>query len=328
MVVQNVAFMDAGYDWSHANLHWPDIPVEERMEKATRWAAQAETTQWHRRVGSTYLALGMHNQALRHYDMALQMDQNSVKTCSRIAYCLYKDGRFHDALEQALECAAIEKRDMGKFSLQERKNTIWWLYRNYLLIAKCSYHTGDMHLTHEYFGKAILTAADADLSPSESLEPETGYFEVLAAENLHDKMVELAKDMSVQASRSEHGQSRFVDLLLEQHNTPLVLDWIPKAASKTGQVEFLLERLEAAIAVADRTSDSLRFLYLRLALGTTYAYNRDVDEAIIVLEQISLLEARPRGAITTRQAHAASFQKLAALYKQKALHAGLGTLDA
>lgn len=329
-IVQNVALVDGGYDWSHANLHWPDISVEERVAKATRWAGQLETAHWHRRVGSTYLTLRMHTQALQHYDAALKMDRNSVETCSRIAYCLYRDGQYHDALEQALECAAIEERDMRKGGLSEQtlKNIKWRLYRDYLLIAQCSYATGDVDITHEYFRKAIASAVDADLSPAESLEPETGYLEVLAAENLHEQVIELARDMSVQTARSEYGQGRFVDLLLGQHNTRLVLDWIPKAASKTGHLDFLLERLDQAISIAIRTSDSLRHLYLRLALGTAYAYNRDVDDAIFVFEDISLPESRPRGTITTRQAHAASFQKLAALYKQKALQAGLKSGDA
>ncbi|EQK98368.1 NACHT and TPR domain protein [Ophiocordyceps sinensis CO18] len=313
-IVQNVAFMDAGLDWSHANLHWASISVEERVAKATQWAGQPETTHWHRRVGSTFLTLRMHTQALRHYDAALKMDKNSAETCSRIAYCLYEDGRYHDALEQALECAAVEERDIRKGGLEgpTLKNIKWRLYRDYLLVAQ---------------PLGAPRAADAALGPSESLEPETDYLEVLAAENLHEQMVKLAKEMSVQTTRSEHGQSRFVDLLLEQHSTLLVLDWMPKSASKTGQLEFLLERLEQAIGIADDMSDSLRFLYLRLALGTAYAYNRDIDDAIFVFEQISLLESRPRGAITTRQAHAASFQKLAALYKQKALHAGLKSPD-
>ncbi|PHH90061.1 hypothetical protein CDD83_4633 [Cordyceps sp. RAO-2017] len=329
-IVQNVAFMDAGYDWSHANIHWPDIPVEDRIRKATQWAAQPETTHWHRRVGSTYLTLGMHDHALRHYDAALKMDKNSVETCSRIAFCLYKDGQYHSALEQAVECAAIEERDLRNGGLEgpALRNTKWRLYRDYLLIAQCSYQTGNEDLSHEHFRKAIASAAEADLSPSESLEAETGYLEVLAAENLHARVVELAMAMSKQTSRNPHSDGRLVDLLLEQHNSLLVLDWIPKAAGKLGQDDFLLDELERALALANGASDSLRLLYLRLALGNTYAYCRRVDDAIFVFEQISLFEARPRGTIPTRRAHAASFQKLAALYKQKALHAGLQSAEA
>ncbi|KJZ73399.1 hypothetical protein HIM_07193 [Hirsutella minnesotensis 3608] len=324
-IVQNVAFMDSGYEWSHASLHWPDISVEKRMATAAEWAAQPQIAHWHRRIGSTYLPLHMHGHALQHYDAALKLDRNSVETCSRIAYCLFKDGRYNDAREQALECAAIEQRDIAKGSLAQSalRDAKYRLYRDYFLIAQCSYQTGNVESSHEYFRKAIDSAPEADLSADQSLEAETVYFQVLAAENLHSEMMDLAKEMSVQGSRDEAHSDRFVDLLLEQFKMPLVLDWLPKAASKTGELEFLHARLEQAIGKADNMRDSLKLLYLRLALGTAFAYNRDLDEAIYMFEQVSLQESRPRGNIPTRQAHAASFQKLAALYKQKALHTGL-----
>lgn len=329
-IVQNVAFMDAGYEWSHANVHWPDISIEERVAKATGWAAHPETAHWHRRVGSTYLTLGMHTDALKHYDAALKMDHNSVETSGRIAYCLFREKRYGAALEQALECAAIEELDAQDAALREPalRNSRWRLYKDYYLVAQCSYHTGKVDLAHEYFHKAIKSAADADLSQSEFLEPETGYLEVLAAESLDSEVMELVEEMSRHVTGNKHGQSRFVELLLEKHNSPLVMDWIPKAASKTGKSEFLLERLELAMNIADTMRYSLAVLCLRLAVGTTCAYSRNVDEAMLTFEQISLLEYRPRGSIPTRLAYAASFQKLAALYKQKALHGGLETPEA
>ncbi|RCI11035.1 hypothetical protein L249_5184 [Ophiocordyceps polyrhachis-furcata BCC 54312] len=319
-IVQSVAFLDAGYGWSQSSTH----TVEERMARATSWAAQEETAHWHRRVGSTYLMMGFADDALRHYDAALQMDQNSVETSSRIAYCLYKDGRYHDALEKSVECAAMEERDIrdGRLSRAEQRNSRWRLYRDYLIIAKCAHQTGNAEYTHAFFAKAMAAAGDAGLSPAESLEAEVGYLEALAADSLHGQMVALAKDMAAQASRNDHGKGRFADLLLEHHSSDLVLDWMPKAACKAGQLAFFLDQAGRALEVADSMSDSTRGLYLRLALGTGYAYDGDGDEAMAIFEHISLLEARPRGTIATRRAHAVSFQKLAGLYKQRALWAG------
>ncbi|RDA91374.1 hypothetical protein CP533_0029, partial [Ophiocordyceps camponoti-saundersi (nom. inval.)] len=319
-IVQSVAFLDAGYGWSQGNTH----AVKERMARATSWAAQVETAHWHRRVGSTYLMMGFADDALRHYDAALTMDRNSVETSSRIAYCLYKDGRFHDALEKSVECAAMEERDIrdGRLSRTELRNSRWRLYRDYLVIAKCAHQTGNVEYTHAFFAKAMTAAGDAGLSPSESLEAEADYLEALAADNLHGQMVALAKDMAAQTSRNDHGKGRFVDLLLEHDSSDLVLDWMPKAACKAGQLAFFLDQAGRALEVADSMSDSTRALYLRLALGTGYTYNGDADKAMAVFEHISLLEARPRGTIATRRAHAVSFQKLAGLYKQKALRAG------
>ncbi|PFH62147.1 hypothetical protein XA68_14816 [Ophiocordyceps unilateralis] len=324
-IVQSVAFMEAGYDWAHSSMH----TVEERMAQATSWAAQKETAHWHRRVGNTYLMMGFTDEALRHYDAALERDKNNIETRSRIAYCLYKDGKYHDALDQSAECAAMEERDIrdGRLSQAELGHSRWRLYRDYLVIAKCAHETGDEERTHIFFAKAMAAAGDAGLSLSESLEAEAGYLEALAAENQHRQMVALATDMAAQTSRNDHGQGRFADLLLEHHDTDLVLDWMPKAACKAGQLDFLLEQAGHALEVADSMSDSTRALYLRLALGTAYAYNGEADEAMAVFEHISLLEARPRGNIATRRAHAASFQKLAGLYKHKALQAGLKTVE-
>ena len=329
-IVQNVAFMDAGYEWSHANAHWPDISIEERMVKATSWAAHPVTAHWNRRVGSTYVTLGLHTDALKHYDAALKMDHNSVETSGRIAYCLFQEKKYGAALEQALECAAIEERDIQGTTLRgpALRSSRWRLYKDYYLVAQCSYHNGKVELSHEYFHKAIKSAADANLSKSEFLEPETGYLEVLAAENLYSKAMELAEEMSGQPTGKNALQSRFIDFLLENYNSPLVMDWIPKAASKTGKSAFLLERLELARSIAETMCSPLTVLCLRLALGTTYAFSRNTNNAISTFEQISLLEYRPRGNIPTRLAYAASFQKLAALYKQKTLHAGLETGEA
>lgn len=326
-IVQSVAYMEAGYDWAHGN---GEHTVQQRMERATSWAAQEETAHWHRRVGSTYLMMGLTDEALRHYDAALAMDQNKVETRSRIAYCLYKDGRYRDALEQSAECVAVEERDVrdGRLSSTELRDSRWRLYRNYLVMANCAHRTGDEERTHAFFAKAMAASGDAGLGPSESLEAEAGYLEALADDNRHGQMVALARRMAAQPSVTGHDRGRFADLLLERHDSDLVLDWLPKAACKARELVFLVEQAGHALEVADGLSDSTRALYLRLALGTAYAYNGDADEALALFEHMCLLEARPRGTIATRRAHAASFQKLAGLYKHKALRAGLRTVEA
>lgn len=324
-IVQNLASMDAGYDWSHANIHWPDIAVSERLAKATAWAAQPQTAHWHRRVGSTFLTMGMHIEALKHYDAALRMDDNSLETSGRIAFCLYQDGRYGTALDRALECATAEEGNIrsGAVKGDALAKSRWRLYKDCLLIAQCAYRTDRVDISHEYFRKAIDNAAGVDLEDDEFLEPETGYFEVLASENLHGEIMALAEEMAKQTTNTRYGRTRLVDLLLMRYWTLLVMDWLPKAAAKTGKAEFLLSALAVAIDVADvELRDTLVVLYLRLADGTVFEYSRDVDKAIAALEQIALQEYRPRGSITTRQAYAAAFQKLATLYRQKVLDVG------
>ncbi|PHH64287.1 hypothetical protein CDD81_4771 [Ophiocordyceps australis] len=324
-IVQNVACMNAGYKWSHAKLHWSAISIQERFAKATKWADQPETAHWHTRLASAYATLKMHSEALKHYDIALEMDPGSVETCSRKASCLFQDRQDGNALSQVIECIAMEERKLqnGGLVADDLKISRLRLYKNYYLAAQCSYRVGKVDQAHVYFRSAIDSAPNAELDSSQVLEPEKGYLEVLAGENLYDRVMDLVGYMSQQCKKTIYGPNRFVDLLLDGYNSRLVMDWIPKAASTTSRTAFLVAQLCEAIDQADSMRDSLRHLYLRLALGMTHAYNRHLDTAIAIFEQISLVECRPRGTISTRQAYAASFQNLAALYREKALHLGL-----
>lgn len=328
-IVQTMAYMDEGYSWSHSNVHWSEFPVEKRIAKAAEWANCTQTAHWHRRVGSTYLVQGLHSKALSHYYQALEVDHNRIESCGRIAFCLSKDKRYEDALRQALECAAMEDEYLrGDPQGAALSRSRWRLYKDHHLIARCYYQIGKIEESLEYFRKAMISATSADLSPSENFESEIGYLEVLAAENRHKDMMDLLQAMSLQESATKHKQSRLLDLLLHGYNRQLVMDWIPKAASKVKQVDFFVEQLEQTIGTADKMRHPLRILYLRLSMGATCTYNRETDIAISLFEQISLIEYRPRGNIPTRQGHAVSFQRLAALYKERVLHAGLKTTDA
>ncbi|KAL7945000.1 hypothetical protein V8C42DRAFT_324282 [Trichoderma barbatum] len=329
-IVQNVAFMSEERPWSQAQTRWTETPVRERVLKAIQWANYPETTHWHRRLGSTYLMLGLHSDALTHYNKALELDHNSVGTAGRIAYCLSKHGLYGEALAQALKCAEIEEKSIRNGTLQGYALTScrWRLYKDYLLIARCSYLTGETAPALEYFRNAIDSAPAANLNSVEHFEAEIGYLEMLAAENLHPEMMILLHEMAKKATSKERETNLLTDLLLENCDKPLAMEWIPKAACKTGEVEFILHQYEVAIETAHTIRNQMGVLYLRLAYGNTCAYNRDLDTSIEIFEQISLIEYRPRGNVPTRHGHATSFQKLSALYKQKILQVDLTSPEA
>lgn len=330
-IVQSMAFMDAGYKWSDSQRHWADIPITKRITKAIEWASFPKTAHWYRRIGSTFLTSGMHEEALENYHEALQLDSYSVETMGRKAFCLSKDKQYDEALQLALKCEAAESKLISNGGISEEKLAAskWRLYKDHFLIAQCYYRVGDVDRSVDYFHKAVESAGEAHLGHSERFEPVIGFLEVLAAENRNVDMMKLIQDISLQASGPDKEQSRLVDLLLSQHSKALVMDWIPKAACKANQAEFLIERLEMAIDFAHTCRDALKELYLRLVLGTTLIYSRNaVDAAIEIFERISLVEYRPRGNVPTRQAHAISFQKLASLYKGMVLQAGIHTPEA
>ncbi|KAK5993054.1 hypothetical protein PT974_06482 [Cladobotryum mycophilum] len=320
-IVQNMALMDAGHGWSEAGAMWKDLAIQERMSKATEWANYPKTAHWYLRIGSTYLMLGMYANALEHYQEALELQKDSVQIAGRIAFCYSKYGQFSKALDQALRCAEIEKKSLSDGKLQgfALNSCKWRLYKDYLLVARCYYRTGEVDAARGYFLKAVESAADVDLGPLEYCEVETEYIGMLAAENLHDDMMNLISKMASQSIGSTNGKSRLIDLFLDHYTKPLVLDWIPKAACKAGKADFILDQLEVAINLAQAIRDPIAVLYLRIAYGITCAYHRDIDGAIKLFEKISLDEYRPRGNVPTRQGHALSFQKLANLYKQKVL---------
>ena len=329
-IVQSVACLSDTCSWSDSGRQWSVETTLDRIAKAAEWAKMPETAHWHRRVGSTFLILGLYSEALRHYDEALDMDSaNAVLTNGRIAFCLTKDKRWGEALDRALDCAAMEEQDIssGKHKGPALTRSRWRLYKDYFLIAQCYYELRELDNSLKYFRIAVESSQGAKLSISEMFEPHIGYLDVLAAENRHDDVVQLLQTMATQQPRRKHSRDAFVDLLLDQYNKPLVMDWIPRAACRAGAVDFLFEGLEAALTTTVTTRDPLRSLFLRLSLGALCTYARRTDDAIGIYENISLLEYRPRGNVPTRQGHAISFQKLASLYKQKVLQAGLKTAD-
>jgi tetratricopeptide (TPR) repeat protein len=330
-IVQSIAFVDAGYTWSDSQCHWTDIPITERIARATEWAQCERNAHWYRRVGSTYLTAGMHETALENYNEALKRDSDSVEPAGRKAYCLFKDNRYDEALQLALKCEETESKLIagGRLSESGLVASKWRLYKDHVLVAQCYYRLSEVDRSVEYFHKAMGSAEETKLDYSDRFEAAIGFLEVLAAENRYSDIMKVVHGISLHASSPGKEGSRLVDFLLAQHSNALVMEWLPKAACKADQVDFLIERLEMAIDAAHARRDALKELYLRLALGTTLIHSRKaVDEAIQVFEQISLVEYRPRGNFPTRQAHAVSFQRLASLYKNMVLRAGIRSPEA
>ncbi|KAJ6781465.1 hypothetical protein PWT90_02669 [Aphanocladium album] len=329
-IVQSAALMASGYRNSASGKHWLELSLDDRIQKAYEWAGYPETGVWNRRIGSTYLTLGRHDDALKRYNKALEMDQNKLLTYGRIAYCLSKDSRYEDALQMALECVVLEERAAtdGKFIADAIQRSKWRLYKDYYLIARCYYHTSQVEESLVYYRKAMDAAAAVKLNPSEQFQSEIGYLETLYNENLHLEMMQIVEQMSFQITKKTKGENRLVEMLLGQANKRLVLDWIPKAAATTGKTEPMLELLEMSIATAHDLRDQVVVLYLRLAYGALCAYGHLTEDATQLFERISLVEYRPRGTIVIRQAHAVSFQRLAALYKRQLLHDGIKSDEA
>lgn len=326
-IVQNLAFMDCGHSWSDSQRHWADIPFTERIKQALEWAQIKTSAHYFRRVGGTFLGAGLYNPALQQYNEALKLDPNNVETSGRKAYCLWKGERWDDALQLAKECESIEKKSIADEKLDKAQLAAsrWRLYKDQMIVADCSYHLFDVNTSIAYYHEAMNSAAEADVQGAERFDAEIGLLDVLADENRHADMMTLLEDLSLHRAGRRHELSQLIDLLLNLYNRPLLMDSIPKAACTQKKSDFLLDRLEICIDVADTWRDPLKALYLRIVYGTTLMYARRLEEALRIFEKISLEEYRPRGNVATRQAHALSFQRLATLYRGKVLHAGVSS---
>ncbi|KAF4120891.1 TPR protein [Geosmithia morbida] len=324
-IVQSISYLDAGHKWSESQHHWAGVPVQERINNATEWSQYPKTAHWFRRVGSTYLTLNIHKEALAHYTEGLKLQPDNAEIAGPKAYCLLKDKSYSEALELGLRCEAMELKLMaeGNLSGSALSTSKWRLYKDYSVIALAYSLTGNVDKSIEYFRKALDSADEADMRYQERFEPVIGFLGVLSTHDRHAEIMEVIKDLSLHASGPHKESSRLVEFLLSEHDTSLVLESIPKAACRDGQVEFLVERLQIALKIAHDKRDVPKGLFLRIALGVTLMYQRETDAAIEIFERISLIEYRSRGNVPTRRAHAISFQKLASLYKDMALQAGL-----
>lgn len=329
-IVQSLAFMDRGHSWADSQRHWADIPVTERVKQALDWAQIKTSAHYYRRVGGTFLGAGLYNDALQQYNEALKIDANNVETSGRKAYCLWRDEQWENALKLAKECEATEKKSIadGKLPVAQLSGSKWRLYKDQIIVADSSYHLGDVNTAITYYHEAIKSAADAEVQGAERFEAETGLLDVLADENRHADMMKLLDDMSLLRVGRSHERSQLANLILNLYNKPLLMECIPRAACTQNKSDFLLDRLEICIDVADGLRDPLKALYLRITYGTTLMYARRLEDALEVFEQISLVEYRPRGNVAARHAHALSFQRLAALYREKILHAGVSSAAA
>lgn len=324
-IVQSVALRAAGYAWQDEGDHWLEVDLDTRITKSIEWANYRQSGHWNRRIGSTYLTLGRHNQALAFFEQALLFDGDKEQCLGRIGWCLFLDGRAAEALGPVMDAVNIEELNLAeqRYSGARMERCKWRLYKNYYLAAQCYHATYQTQMAMKYFNKAIRASTSVVLNQNELFESEISYLEALSDENLFHDMMAVLQDMSLAVTKKTKGPSRLIELMLNQNNKRLVLDQIPKAASKTNKTSFMLEVLGDAIAAAHDMREEVVMLYLRLAYGTLCVHSYRLTDAMTVFEQISLVEARARGNVVTRQGHAIAFQKLASLYKGQLLHNGI-----
>ncbi|KAF0317299.1 hypothetical protein K4K61_000223 [Colletotrichum sp. SAR11_59] len=316
-VVQSLPLLEEGKPWSYSELHWQDVKVEERIQRATDWANHPKTGHWYRRIGSTLLNLGEHKKALEYFENALNIDSNIVESCGRMGLCHAMSGNFEKALKLHLMCEVVEQDHIAKGYYktdQEIKNSKWRLYKNQAQIAECYNRMGRVESAIAYCRKAIRNAYDTP-----EFEPEAAYMRVLAENNRVTEMIGLFDELD--GRYTERGNSRFVLFLLSQIPDPSIRDWFPQAAARTGKTEVLAERYAFAIQSAHDAQDSRKAFYLRNSLGNVYMAAQQYDNAIGIQESICFHDYKARGSLAVRIEYIASFKQLARAYLLKALEA-------
>lgn len=325
-IIHSVAYIQDGHTWCDSDSQWASIPPRVRMRRALKWADIPKSAHWLRRVGSTYLNLGLHDEALKHFDEALPLDGDMVETCGRIAYCYMINKQYERALVKNLMCETLEERliSEGRFQTPREKDfSRWRLYTNRLQIGKCYHKLGRISESLKYYQKAIRSSYDP-----EKFEPEEAYLEVLGAHNQHGLIMELLDYMDGQPGKAK-GQSRLIDFLVEQASGTADLEWvIPKTACIRRRTDFMAERYRAAIAVVASRQDTAAQLNLRLSLASLKFFSRDYDAAIEIHEEISAIGGHPRGSVLVRTLHTLSLRSRALVYKQMMITAGVTSPEA
>ncbi|ROT37793.1 NACHT and TPR domain-containing protein [Sodiomyces alkalinus F11] len=321
-VVQSLAMMDRGAKWSDSVYHWEDVPAETRVQRAALWSRQPKTGHLYRRIGSTLLTLGHHNQALLNFDRAMELDRNIVETCGRIGVCYYMAGNYKKALNLHLMSNVVEEKNLREKKYkthQEYTTARWRFYKNLYQIAQCYRKLGRVESAVTYCCEAIKHAYDCP-----AFEPEAALMMILAENNRVAEITRLLDELDERYT--ENGYSRLVYFLLDQIPSDATRDWIPDAAARTNRTARIARRYQAAIKIAQEEINSRKEYYLRNALGRVYMSAEEYDKAIIIQEAICFQEYRPRGSIAVRVEYASSFRNLASLYYLKALQEGDGSL--
>lgn len=325
-IVHSVAYIQDGHSWCDSDSKWSTIPPRVRMRRALKWAKIPESGHWLRRVGSTYLNLGLHDEALKHYNQALPLDGDMVETCGRIAHCYMINKQYDRALVKHLMCETLENRLIteGRFTTAREKNfSKWRLYTNRLQIAKCYNKLGRIGDSLKYYQKAITSSYEP-----EKFEPEEAYLEVLGAYNQHGLIMDLLDWMDAQSGKAA-GQSRLIDFLVEQASGTADLEWvIPKTACIRRRHDFMAEKYRAAIDVVTSRQNTAAQLNLRLSLANLMFFSRDYDAAIDIHEEISEIGGHPRGSVLVKTLHTLSLRSRALVYKQMVISAGVTSPEA
>ena len=209
-IVSSIAYLANDSTWSKSSEYWSKETINQRMTLARNWAGYPYTAHWHRRVGSTYLMLKQHSNALNHFYESLKFDPNSTETSGRVAYCLYMNRRYDTALEEALKCVKIEEQDLENNVYQgpAKTRSRWRLYKDNLLIAKCFFHARELDESFAYFRKAIDQEKGAKLGTEDAFEPWIAFLDVLAAENRHEDMMKLLQELAAD-NKAKHRHSVF-----------------------------------------------------------------------------------------------------------------------
>lgn len=325
-IIHSVAYIQDGHTWCDSDSQWTSIPPRVRMRRALKWSDIPKSGHWLRRVGSTYLNLGLHDEALKHFDEALPLDGDMVETCGRIAYCYMINKQYDRALVKHLMCETLEERLIaeGRFKTPREKDfSKWRLYMNRLQIGKCYNKLGRISESLKYYQRAISMPYDP-----EKFEPEEAYLEVLGAHNQHTLIMELLDYMDEQPGKDK-GQTRLVDFLIEQASGTADLEWvIPKTACIRRKVGSMAKRYRAAIAVVTSRQDTATQLNLRLSLASLKFFSRDYNAAIEIHEEISQIGGHPRGSVLVRTLHTLSLRSRALVYKQMMVAAGVTSPEA
>lgn len=308
-VVQTLALMteDPSGLWSFSEQHWEDITLESRITKATKWAAShldasrkrsgaptaktgdpAMDGHWYRRIGSTFLNLGLHHQALQYFQTALTTDGSIIQNCGRIGLCHARNGNYETALRLHLIAETVEIHELSialNIDLFDPKK----------LTPTSSFNSNA--------GSAVLTVSQSFSSTTSSRENRERYQEIEAAKwRLYQNLRQIAGCYDNLGNVSQalvYARRATSDIFRNQH-----ADFEPEAAyarllaenGRIAELMTLFHELDTRQTARHGTGQS-RFISFLLSQLPNLTISLWLPEAAARTEQTEILARRYASAI-------------------------------
>jgi tetratricopeptide (TPR) repeat protein len=274
----------------------PDnLPLDAIM-KAARWTGLEESASWNRKLAVCLRNSGYDNEAIIHFERALELDHDLVEARGGLATAYQKQVYITKVVDLELTNVEILRHSIN--TADERGEPTTALSKklciSYEIIAHAYHHSDSPSMALKYYRKAAETTNIEDWAI-------VSYLRLLADSTDDDRWFEtLRLFQTLQTNVNETGQNRLTEYI-QSYMWPGdekagVFVMAATAAKKTGNLKWLFEAYSTAIDAASCKSH-LSALILKLSLWRIYSdYAQNYSQAELLLDEVMAVASIPHAA--------------------------------